>query len=187
MNVAITFPNGQCRFVKLDSYAANLNGNLEKGLNHAGRFLEAKMKRRLKAGNPRGLWKSPHADLRSRSGSAGLRGSITTEPQSGAKKVAGGYQVKVGPGGMASRYAAIHEFGGQINVTPKMRMFLGMDKGVWLKKSTTHITIPARPYVGPTLSENLEFVAKIISDRIYKPFRDIGKSVREWDGPKIIE
>jgi phage gpG-like protein len=162
MDVAITFPNGQCRFIKLDNFSANLNGNLEKGLQSAGRFLEAQMKRRLKKGRSAGV----HQELRSDTGQ--LRASITVDPQRGAKKVADGYQVKIGPNKV---YAAIHEFGGQIRVTPRMRMFLGMNKGWWLKRTTSHIKTPARPYVGPTLSENLEGVAKIISNRIYGPLQ----------------
>lgn len=42
--------------------------------------------------------------------------------------------------------AAVHEFGVQIQVTPKMRSFLH-HKGLHLKDSTTHITIPERSFV----------------------------------------
>jgi hypothetical protein len=34
----------------------------------------------------------------------------------------------------------------RIRVTPKMRVFLGVVKGVWLKKGKTHIVIPPRPF-----------------------------------------
>jgi hypothetical protein len=34
----------------------------------------------------------------------------------------------------------------RIKVTAKMRFFLGFVKGVWLKKTTTHIVIPKRPH-----------------------------------------
>lgn len=55
-------------------------------------------------------------------------------------------------------YAAVHRGGtgkvltadasipAKIPVTPKMRVFLGVAKGVWLRKTTTHITIPRRPH-----------------------------------------
>ncbi|AOH54483.1 hypothetical protein ABE28_008970 [Peribacillus muralis] len=42
--------------------------------------------------------------------------------------------------------AGVHEYGIQINVTPKMRGFLA-SKGLHLKKSTTHITIPERSFI----------------------------------------
>jgi phage gpG-like protein len=160
MNVAITFPDGKAHFVKLDNFATNFNGNLEKGLQMAGRLLEGQMKKRLKKGRGGGV----HQELRSDSGR--LKGSITVDPQSGAKKTAGGFQVKIGPNTV---YAAIHEFGGNIKVTPKMRMFLGRSKGWWLKKSTEFIKMPARPYVAPTLSENMDNVARVISKNIYRP------------------
>ena len=49
-------------------------------------------------------------------------------------------------------YSAIHEFGGTIRVTPKMRAFLHY-KGIHLKKTTTQITMPKRPYLRPGFDE----------------------------------
>lgn len=41
----------------------------------------------------------------------------------------------------------------QIKVTPKMRVYLGLNKGVWLKKSTTHLTIAPRAFsVNPVMT-----------------------------------
>ena len=51
--------------------------------------------------------------------------------------------------GSKLKYARIHQFGGSIKVTPKMRAFLHF-KGIHLKKTTQVIKIPARPYLGVT-------------------------------------
>lgn len=39
-----------------------------------------------------------------------------------------------------------------IFVTDKMRWFLGLVLGMWLKKTTTHIRIPARPHATPDMA-----------------------------------
>lgn len=39
-----------------------------------------------------------------------------------------------------------------IFVTEKMRWFLGLVLGMWLKKTTTHIRIPARPHATPDMA-----------------------------------
>lgn len=49
----------------------------------------------------------------------------------------------------------IHENGARIRVTPKMRAFLH-SIGMHLKKSTTTITIPPRPVMGPVLDREQE-------------------------------
>jgi phage gpG-like protein len=43
-------------------------------------------------------------------------------------------------------YAAVHRRGAHIQVTERMRRFLAAVKGVYLRKSTTTIRIPARPH-----------------------------------------
>ncbi len=53
-------------------------------------------------------------------------------------------------------YAPIQEFGGQIPVTKKMRGFLAAAFGVHLKKTTTVINIPSRPFLRSTYAENKE-------------------------------
>ena len=50
------------------------------------------------------------------------------------------------------KYAPIHNFGGSINVTHKMRNYLHF-KGIHLKKSTMQIKIPARPFLGVTQAD----------------------------------
>ena len=80
---------------------------------------------------------------------AGGFGSITRITKDGAE---------FGVSGAALPYAAVHRGGAgavttamaaepeRINVTPKMRVFLGLNKGVWLKKDTKVILIPRRPH-----------------------------------------
>jgi len=48
--------------------------------------------------------------------------------------------------------ARVHEFGVQIEVTPKMRGFLHY-RGIHLKKSTDYINIPERSYMRTTFDE----------------------------------
>lgn len=45
--------------------------------------------------------------------------------------------------------ADVHEFGRVIEVTPKMRRFFLREFGIALKPTTTHIYIPARPFLRP--------------------------------------
>lgn len=80
---------------------------------------------------------------------AGGFGSITRITATGAE---------FGVSGAALPYAAVHRGGSgkvttamanratEIRVTPKMRVFLGMAKGVWLKKDTKVIRIIPRPH-----------------------------------------
>lgn len=58
--------------------------------------------------------------------------------------------------------AAIHEYGLDIEVTPKMRAFLHR-KGLHLKDSTTHIKIPERPFLRTGYDKNRDAVLKIAS------------------------
>lgn len=49
--------------------------------------------------------------------------------------------------------AVVQEYGVKIQVTPKMRGFLA-SRGLHLKKTTTHITIPERSYIRAGWDEN---------------------------------
>lgn len=49
-------------------------------------------------------------------------------------------------------YAPIQEFGGSIPVTKKMRYFLGLHYGIWLKKSKGSINIPPRSFMRTTFA-----------------------------------
>lgn len=55
--------------------------------------------------------------------------------------------------------AGIHEFGLNIKVTPAMRAFL-RGKGLYLKKTTTHIHIPERSFLRAGYDKNRDSVAK---------------------------
>lgn len=55
--------------------------------------------------------------------------------------------------------AAIHEYGLDIAVTPKMRKFLAAN-GLYLKKSTTHIHIPERAFLRTGYDQNRDAVLK---------------------------
>jgi len=49
--------------------------------------------------------------------------------------------------------ASYNEFGADIDVTPKMRGYFAKHFGVYLKKDTTQIKIPARPFMRTTVDE----------------------------------
>ena len=62
--------------------------------------------------------------------------------------------------GSKLKYARIHQFGGSIKVTPKMRAFLHF-KDIHLKKTTQFIKIPARPYLGVTQADKKHIIQMI--------------------------
>lgn len=57
--------------------------------------------------------------------------------------------------------ASIHEYGCDIPVTEKMRVFLH-SQGLHLKKSTTHIHIPERSFLRSGYDENRDKVVKVV-------------------------
>ena len=61
--------------------------------------------------------------------------------------------------GKEANIAAVHEFGCMIGVTPKMRAYMHY-QGIHLRKSTTHIFIPPRPFLEPVLMGS-EFYSKV--------------------------
>lgn len=60
-------------------------------------------------------------------------------------------------------YAPVQEFGGKIKVTDKMRGYLAYNYGIYLKKSTTHITIPSRPFMRTTFQQHWKEWAEILA------------------------
>lgn len=73
-----------------------------------------------------------------------------------------GKKVSVGVlgGGEQTWLASIHEYGCKIKVTPKMRKYLA-STGLYLKATTTHITIPERAFLRNGYDENKdEVIAK---------------------------
>jgi len=101
-----------------------------------------------------------------------LRSSIqnTKDSVSRAEEIRDGYQVRIGTN---VKYARIHEFGGTINVTKKMRGFLHY-KGIHLRKNTTNINIPARPFLRPALEDagNQREVLNILLENLNKAINE---------------
>lgn len=56
--------------------------------------------------------------------------------------------------------ADVHEFGRIIKVTPKMRAYFRGAFGINLASTTTHIIIPARPFLRPTMEAEKDKVVK---------------------------
>lgn len=73
-------------------------------------------------------------------------------------------------GGDLVSIGAVHEFGATIGVTDKMRGWLHAH-GMHLSPDTTHITIPARPFVRPAWEESQEEIAAIFEDEIQAEIR----------------
>ena len=80
-----------------------------------------------------------------------LIGSVTYQIFNEAERVFIGVKK-----GKEVNIAAVHEFGATITVTPKMRAYLHFN-GLHLRKDTTHIYIPARPFLRSAL-QNQEFL-----------------------------
>lgn len=123
---------------------SQMKPNIRRALTRAGVILERQIKANLTGpGAVRGVKGRPTPG-QGFSGGGGLRGSVQFQVS------ADGMTMRVGPGGIAKKYAAIHEFGGLITqtVTPKQHWFLGLAKDIWVGiGSTLTIPIPARPYV----------------------------------------
>lgn len=54
-------------------------------------------------------------------------------------------------GKSAVMVAVIQEFGGEVTVTPKMRGWLAANLGIHLKKTTTRLVVPPRPFMRQTV------------------------------------
>lgn len=165
MEVSVTFAGRAEGSIKLNGYLNGLKPNMERGLKAAGVLVERKLKETLRDSNPTTFFaKSYRYNLASRTGA--LRRSITHI----MGKSAGGPNVRIGPGGFAARYGAVHEFGAKIPVTDKMRAFLHY-KGVHLKKSTTEIIMPERAWFRPTVDKARPQIITTMEKAIYKPIR----------------
>lgn len=76
-----------------------------------------------------------------------------------------------------AKLASVHEYGCQITVTEKMRMYLGAT-GMNLKKSTTQINIPSRPFMRQTFDEQEKALHRK-ADRLEMECLTNGKSMRD--------
>jgi len=161
MSLTVTFPGGKFQSKILNRMKKQMPHDLPKGLQAAARILKGGIKKNLKQGLTKRPFKSYHRNLRSRDGT--LRNSITTNPTVGAKGSGRNMYVIVGSGGMAARYGAIHETGGRIRVTKRMRWFLGMTKGVWLKKNKKWIVIPKREWFAPAIKKHIKPAMRVLT------------------------
>jgi len=165
--IAISFAGNKKKSVKLERYSAKMNGNLRRGLRNAGALLDRALKLKLKPNNPtKMVGRSPHKELRSRK--SHLRDSIGHV----MGKSASGDFVRVGPNVV---YAAIHEFGGLIPVSEKMRKnsVFQVAPGQWRRfaKTTTSIRMPKRAWFFPTFKKNQMKIVKAIRKEINRPLR----------------
>ena len=84
-------------------------------------------------------------------------------------KQLGGKQIKVGLFGSDSSelvmIGAVHEYGAEIPVTPKMRAWFAAN-GYPLKKETTVIKIPERSWLRSGYDENIDKIAKKIEEMV---------------------
>lgn len=77
-----------------------------------------------------------------------------------------GLAIRVGPGGLAGKYAPGLEFGNEIvqTVTPKQQRYLAAAKGIFVRAGQTlRITIPRYSYVQPTWDQRGHDAIGIIS------------------------
>lgn len=151
--------------VHMTQWSEQLQNNLRKGITMAGKYAERQLKSYFSGrhGSKSGTFtKSYDYQLRVRSGA--LRASISSIVESGI----GGVRARVGP---AFKYGMYNEFGARIPVTKKMRAFLGWRYGVWLKKSTTEIILPSRPWFFPTVEKSKPGILQIVRDAIDMPLR----------------
>jgi len=168
--ITVTFPGGKFQSKKLNALKRGLPRNLPNGLQAAARVFKSGARDDLHSGSAGAPFKSSHAKRRSRSGV--LRSSVTTDPQKGARGSGKTQFVLVGPGGLAKEYAAVGEFRPEhITVTKKMRWFLGLSKGIWLKKTTKFLTIPKRAWFIPSVKRNAKKAMRTLENIIFKPVR----------------
>jgi hypothetical protein len=84
-------------------------------------------------------------------------------------KQLGGKQIKVGLFGSDDSelvmIGAVHEYGAEIPVTPKMRAWFAAN-GYPLKKETTVIRIPERSWLRSGYDENIDKIAKKIEEMV---------------------
>ena len=67
-------------------------------------------------------------------------------------------------------FVELHEHGKRIEVTPDMRRRFFPASGHPLRKTTTHITIPARPMVEPFYNREKNNIPKYIKKRFFEKF-----------------
>ncbi len=81
--------------------------------------------------------------------------------------------IKVGLFGEIAKIGAVHEFGAEIEVTPKMRAFLH-SQGLHLRQSTTKIIIPERSFLRSTLSKKERAIKDMVRGRLKQELQKYG-------------
>jgi phage gpG-like protein len=94
--------------------------------------------------------------------SGNLRKSIT-------RRIEGDRGNPVGRVGTNLIYARIHELGGTIRPVRAKYLHFRTTDGGWIK--TKKVIIPRRPYMAPSLSENLQKIVKIIRESVMEGFK----------------
>ena len=153
---------------------SKLRASMRQCAARVGNYGASEIKKGIVSGAPAGKPFKPLSTLTtSRKGSSkplidkgDLVGSITYQVLSDSDSVFIGVKK-----GKEANIAAVHEFGCTIAVTPKMRAYLH-HKGIHLKAETTHIHIPARPFLMPVLlSPNFQNrVGEIYIEALRKAF-----------------
>lgn len=88
--------------------------------------------------------------------------------------------------------AKVQEYGAVINVTQKLRNYLGMKHGIWLSKDKTQIIIPPRSFMLAAFFDNqneyadrlMKFYA--ISGDIDEALDKLGETIQKQDIPNSI-
>ena len=81
--------------------------------------------------------------------------------------------IKVGLFGEIAKIGAVHEFGAEIEVTPKMRAFLH-SQGLHLRQSTIKIIIPERSFLRSTLSKKERTIKDMLRGRLKQELQKYG-------------
>ncbi len=151
-------------YLNTDEIADHLKKGVTERLGKCALMVEAEAKRLLSKGGATPVTSSGKREIKytpSETGmpphlrSGNLRGSIQAARQPDGSWV-------VGPATTAP-YGRIHEFGGLIRVTAKMRMWLGMNLGIW-KAVGSSVHIPARPFMRPALDNCRARFAKVFEN-----------------------
>jgi hypothetical protein len=143
--ITVTVRGDKELILKLDRGIQATPTAMRSGLQSVGKLMERVSKKKL-SGPSHSLFEgidNPYPGVVS----GALRSSVSHQVHS----VAGGIEMRVGPGGFAEKYAAIQEFGGLAGRNHATR-------------------IPARPYMGPTLDENLKEAIRQLENALVKAY-----------------
>lgn len=75
------------------------------------------------------------------------------------------------PAGPLARIARVQEEGATIEVTPAMRAYLHAE-GLHLRADTTHVVIPARPFVAPGIAKARRPTRELLKAAVKGALRD---------------